>query len=86
MATHWATDSPSATIPGVQSFETLPAEGVRTVQQFGSVEVQVEVVVADFALVFIVRLSRAMVASCVNRLRHVPSNWAAALFDFDQIS
>lgn len=73
-------------LPAVQSVEALLAESVGTVEPFGSVEVQVEAVVAYFALVFLagkrvghVRRNGATVVSCIDRLRHVPSYYSVKI-------
>lgn len=83
---HGATDSPPTTLPREQSVEALSAESVRASQQFGSVTVQIEVVVAYFALVVLagkrvgagrVRKSRDTSDSCTDRCGHVSGNWTA---------
>ena len=75
VATHGATDPPSSTLPGVQRVQALPAEGVGAAQQFGGVDVQVEVVVAYFTFVILqgkrVCPRRAAVALSAHLLRHV---------------
>lgn len=79
MPTHGTADPPPSALPGVQRVETLLAEGVRAAQQFGSASLQVEVVVAYLALIFLawervgrVEESRAAVAFRVGHFRHVP--------------
>lgn len=90
VATHGAADSPSSTFLGVQSFQTLLAEGVGTVQHFGSVTLQVEVVEAYFAVVLLtgrrfaqVCRNCATVTVCMDILRHFLAKLTTKTLDFD---